>query len=112
MRTALFFSFVMVIIFLSSTLAGQTGKELYDKSCKTCHGVDGKGNKNLAEKVLKIKPELLDLTKQEIKSKKDDELKVVVMDGIGKMKGLRDKIKADEIAPIVAHVRTLQKGSK
>ncbi|MDO8496772.1 MAG: cytochrome c [bacterium] len=106
---SLILSLLAVVIFSSPASAGPTDKELYDRSCKTCHGVDGKGNKNLAEKVLKIKPECLDLTKQATKDKKDEALKVAITDGIGKMKGLKDKLKADEIAPIVAHVRTLQK---
>lgn len=108
MRTGLLFGFLMMVVFSFSIFAEPTGKELYEKFCKVCHGIDGKGNAKLA-KGMKIKPELLDLTKQETKNKKDEVLKSAIVDGTGKMKGLKDKIKAEEIAPIIAHVRTLQK---
>ena len=105
---SLILSLLAVVIFSFPVFAGSTDKELYDKSCKTCHGVDGKGNAKLAQG-MKIKPEVLDLTKQATKDKKDEALKIAVTDGIGKMKGFKDKLKAEEIAPIVAHIRTLQK---
>lgn len=91
--------------------AGPTGKELYEKSCRTCHGVDGKGNTKLAQG-MKIKPELLDLTKPETKNKNDEVLKAAVADGTGKMKGFKDKLKSDEISLIVAHIRTLQEAAR
>jgi len=106
------FSLLVMVIFSSSAFAGPTGKELYDKSCKNCHGVDGKGNKNLAEKMLKIEPERLDLTKQDTKDKKDEALRAAITDGAGKMKGLKDKLDADEISLIMDYVRTLQKAVK
>lgn len=111
MKTMLLFGFLVVVIFSSPSFAESINKELYEKFCKTCHGVDGKGNDKLA-KGMKIKRELLDLTKQETKNKKDDELKVSVADGTGKMKGLKNKLKADEISLIVAHIRTLQEAAK
>lgn len=112
MRTTLFLGFLMTVLFLSPVFAESTDKELYDRYCKMCHGVDGKGNKNLAEKVLKIEPGCLDLTKETTKNKKDETLKVAIIDGVGTMKGLKDKIKAEEVALIITHVRTLQKAPK
>ena len=111
MKTALLFGFLTTTLFSSLVFAELTGKELYEKSCKACHGIDGKGNTKLAQG-MKIKPELLDLTKQETKNKKDEVLETTIIDGIGKMKGFKDKLKDNEISLIVAHVRTLQKGSK
>ena len=108
MRTALFFGFLTVVIFSSSAFAEPTGKELFDKSCKMCHGVDGKGNAKLAQGMQIKPPELLDLTRQEVKNKKDEALKTTVMDGAGKMKGFKDKLKTEEISLIVAHIRTLK----
>ena len=96
-----------MVIFSSSAFAEPTGKELFDKSCKMCHGVDGKGNAKLAQG-MKIKPELLDLTRQEVQGKKDEVLKTNVADGSGKMKGFKDKLKTEEISLIVAHIRTLK----
>ena len=106
-RTALFFGLLSMVMFSSSVFAEPTGKELFDKTCKMCHGIDCKGNAKLAQG-MKIKPELLDLTRQEVKGKKDDVLKTNVANGSGKMKGFKDKLKADEISLIVAHIRTLK----
>lgn len=113
MKTVLFSGFLAMVIFVSPAFAsaGPTPKELYDKSCKTCHGIDGKGNIKLAN-TMKIKSELLDLMKKETKNKKDEELKAAITDGTGKMKGLKDKLKAGEISLIIAHVRTLQEAAK
>lgn len=96
-----------MVMFSSSAFAEPTGKELFDKSCKMCHSIDGKGNTKLAQG-MKIKPELLDLTRQEVKVKKDEALKTTIADGKEKMKGFKDKLKADEISLIVAHIRTLK----
>ena len=100
--------FMMTIFAINLPAVDSDGKVLYEKSCKMCHGIDGKGNAKLAQG-MKIKPGALDLTKQETKDKKDEALKIAITDGIGKMKGFKDKLKAEEIVPIVAHVRTLQK---
>lgn len=109
MRRGLIIFSLLVIFFVPAY--AQDGKELYEKSCKMCHGIDGKGNAKLAQG-MKIKPELLDLTKQETKNKKDEILKEIVSDGIGKMKGFKDKLKTDDTSLIVAHVRTLQEAAK
>lgn len=107
MRSALFLVFLAVVTCSSSTFAEPTGMELYEKSCKMCHGLDGKGNAKLAQG-MKIDPKLLDLTKPETKSKKDEALKTVVTDGTGKMKGFKNKLKPTDISMVVAHIRTLK----
>lgn len=110
MKRGLFFAIVLSISFTVSPVFGADGKELYEKSCKTCHGLDGKGNVKVA-KMMKIDPSIVDLTKKETKDKKDKELEKLISDGIGKMKGLKDKLKTDEVSLIVSHLRVLQ-GSK
>lgn len=92
---------------LNAALAVADGATIYAK-CKGCHGADGKGNANLA-KAFRVDPEQLDLTKPETQKKDNATLQKLVKEGSGKMKGMGDKLKDDEIAAVVAHLRTLAK---
>src|SRR3989344_3621680 len=94
--------FLLTISFFSWPAFASDGKDLYEKSCKVCHGIDGGGNPKIAQ-MTKVKPESLNLLKQDTKDKKDKELATVISDGVGKMKGLKDKLKASEIALVVGH---------
>ena len=97
------------LLTLSSSITAQTnGKDIFEKSCKLCHGADGKGNPAVAG-MMKIEPERLNLTKQETKNKKDSELKEIVTQGNAKMKGFKDRLKPEEIILAVSHIRALQK---
>lgn len=109
MKNGLIVFGLLAILFVP--VYAQDGKELYEKSCKTCHGINGRGNAKLAAG-MKIKPELLDLTKKETKKKKDEELKAIITDGAGKMRGFKDRLSANEISLVVAHVRMLQEAAK
>ena len=83
----------------------EAGKALYDKKCASCHAKDGAGNPGIA-KALKV--ELRHLGSKEVQAQKDEELKKFITDGTEKkkpVKGLSD----DEIANVIAYVRTLKK---
>jgi cytochrome c5 len=58
------------------------GKAVYEKSCASCHGADGKGNPAMA-KALGEKG--LNLTTKDVTQKSDDQLLKVIADGAGKM---------------------------
>ncbi len=74
----------VVLAFCGLIYGGPTeGKAVYDKSCKSCHGADGKGNPAIA-KVMKV--ELRPLGSSEVQAKSDAELKKIITDGTGKMK--------------------------
>ncbi|HXG52647.1 MAG TPA: c-type cytochrome [candidate division Zixibacteria bacterium] len=81
------------------------GKALFEKSCASCHGKDGKGNPAMA-KVLGEKG--LNITTKETKQKSDKELTKIIIEGSGKMpatKGLSEK----DVKEVLSHVRSLAK---
>jgi mono/diheme cytochrome c family protein len=80
------------------------GKEVYMKSCKSCHGAEGQGNPAIA-KVMKV--EMKALGSKEVQAKSDDELKAAVTKGTGKMKAVAG-LSAKQIDDVVAFVRTLK----
>ncbi|MBM3811599.1 MAG: cytochrome c [Acidimicrobiia bacterium] len=81
-----------------------TGKELYDKSCKACHGAQGEGNPGMA-KMLKV--EIRHLGSPEVQKSTDAQLKKAILEGTGKMKPV--KLSAADADAVVAFVRTLKK---
>ena len=81
----------------------QAGKAVFEKSCKTCHGLDGHGNPAIA-KMMKVTFRGLD--SQQVQSKSDAELKKDVVEGIGKMKPIKGLSDA-QIADVTAYVRSL-----
>lgn len=80
------------------------GKAAYDKSCKSCHGVDGTANAAIA-KMLKV--DMRNLQSPEVQSESDDEMKKIIVDGKGKMRPM--PALAGSAADIVAYMRTLKK---
>src|SRR4051795_9635275 len=64
----------------------KAGKDTYDKSCKSCHGVTGTANPAIA-KMMKV--EMKDLGSAEVQGLSDDNIKTVIADGKGKMKPIK-----------------------
>jgi mono/diheme cytochrome c family protein len=88
-------------------LAGDAGgKAVFDKSCASCHGPDGKGNPAMT-KVFGEKQ--LNIATKEVAGKSDDELIKVITEGKGKMPASGKSLsKADQKA-VIEHVRSLAK---
>jgi mono/diheme cytochrome c family protein len=89
------------------------GKEIYAKSCATCHGATGKGD-GAAAAALNPKP--TDLTKKTDMSKLDDAamFDIIAKGGaaIGKsplMPPFNGPLKEQEIKDVIAHIRSLVK---
>jgi mono/diheme cytochrome c family protein len=85
--------------------ADPEGKAVYDKSCKSCHAPDGKGNPAIG-KMFKV--EMKDLGSKEVQSKSDAELKKDITQGVGKMKAVAGLTDA-QASQVVAYLRTLKK---
>ena len=85
-------------------------KEVYDKSCASCHGKDGKGD-TPAGKKLKAK----DFTDAKGQAEMKDEAMIkAIKEGIKdgdktKMKGFGDKLTDEEIKQLIAYVRAFKK---
>ena len=100
---------VMTAVLLNVTplLAADTaaGKDLYGKKCASCHGAAGEGKDSVA-KMFKV--ELKHLGSKEIQAKADADFKKIVLEGAGKMKGVKD-VDAKGADDVIAFVRTLKK---
>lgn len=81
------------------------GKAIYEKSCVSCHGKDGKGNPAMA-KVLGEKG--LDLTGKEATGKSDEQLLKIIAEGSGKMPAQKTLSKDDQ-KQVLTYVRSLAK---
>jgi mono/diheme cytochrome c family protein len=83
-------------------LAGEDGKALYGSKCAMCHGPDGvakamaKGAKNFNDPAFK-------------KGETTDGIAKIIHDGKGKMKGLGDKLTAEQTKAVADYVLTLAK---
>jgi len=84
-------------------------KETWEKSCKKCHGAEGKGDTTMGKKL-----EIKDLTDAKVQdSFKDDAAFKAIKEGV--KDGDKTRMKAieglsdDEIKAMVAYVRTLKK---
>ena len=86
-------------------LDAAAGKAIFDKSCVSCHGNDGKGNPAIA-KVLGEKG--LNLTAKEATQKSDGELMKVIAEGEGKMPAFKS-LSQDEQKQVVTYIRSLGK---
>ncbi len=85
--------------------SAQAGKAVFEKSCKTCHGADGRGNPAIA-KMMKVTMRGLD--SKEVQSKGDAELRKDIVEGTGRMKPVKG-LSDNKLADVVAFVRSLAK---
>jgi mono/diheme cytochrome c family protein len=81
------------------------GKDLYMKKCASCHGQAGEGKDAIA-KTLQV--QFKHLGSKEVQAKTDADLKKVILEGMGKMKPVKD-VDAKQADDVVAFVRTLKK---
>jgi cytochrome c6 len=84
-------------------------KENWDKSCKKCHGADGKGDTTIGKKL-----EIKDLTDAKVQaSLKDDAMLKAIKEGVKDGEKVRMKaaegLSDEEMKALVAYVRTLKK---
>lgn len=103
MKTAL-----ITVLFVMAAAVGvagdaTAGKAVYDKSCKSCHGPDGKGNPAIAKA---LKTDMRPLGSADVQGKSDADLKKDSTAGTGKMKPV--KLTDAQASDVVAFVRTLK----
>ena len=84
-------------------------KETWDKSCKKCHGAEGKGDTTMGKKL-----EIKDLTDAKVQASfKDDAMLKAIKDGV--KDGDKTRMKAaeglsdEEMKALVAYVRAFKK---
>ena len=83
-------------------LAAEDGKALYESKCAMCHGADGTakkmaaGSKNFNDPAWK-------------KGETAEGIVKIISDGKGKMKGMGDKLNAEQMKAIADYMLTLAK---
>jgi mono/diheme cytochrome c family protein len=95
---------VLLLVSAAGAWAASAGQEVYDKSCKSCHGAQGQGNPAIA-KMMKVT--MLHLGSKEVQAKSDADLKEAITKGTGKMKPM-PALSAKQLSEVVAFVRTLK----
>ena len=81
------------------------GRKVYLTYCANCHGPDGTGSM-----MRKMMPKIGDLTSAAIQDKvSDSDIKMLVLNGRGKMPGFGGSINDDQMKALIAYVRTLKK---
>jgi mono/diheme cytochrome c family protein len=97
LAVAVAFCFAVAPVF-----AAEDGKALYGSKCAMCHGADGvakkmaTGARNFTDPAFK-------------KAETPDGIQKIIHEGKGKMKGLGDKVTADQAKAIAEYVLTLAK---
>jgi cytochrome c6 len=96
------FKAVSILVVLAASglvFAAEDGKALYDSKCASCHGKDGvakpmgKGSRNFNDPAYAAES-VESITK-------------VTSEGKGKMPAYKDKLTAEQLSAVVAHVKTL-----
>jgi mono/diheme cytochrome c family protein len=88
------------------------GKAIFDQTCKSCHGVDGKGD-TAADKFYQVR--IPRLTSSYVQQKSDEELTEIITKGVRKMKPVRTgrpvaehSLKSEWTKDVISYVRTLK----
>lgn len=90
---------------LAGPVFGQdSGADIYKLKCAMCHGVDGTAN-TPAGKVFKA----ASFSDPAVVKISDADRTLVVKNGKNKMPVFGDKLSADQIAAVLAYIRTLEK---
>lgn len=100
---------LMLSLLAAPAWAQADGKAVFDKTCASCHGADGKGNA-AKEKMLKIAAGTTNLGRAESAALSRDERKKIVVEGKGKMPAYGKKLTPAEIDAAVEHAAALAGG--
>lgn len=106
MRTM--FACLAAVLLSTATAAAQSadGKAVYDKSCASCHGADGKGNA-AKEKMFKLEAGATNLGRDAVASQTRDEKKAIIAEGKAKMPGYAKKMTPAEVDAVTDHAMKL-----
>ena len=100
-----FFLVPVLLMGLTSNGDPETGKAVFLKRCKMCHGVDGNGYPAMA-RMLGV--EFKAMSSDHVQDLSDDTIRETVLKGKGKMAKVR-KVTDQDITHVIAYLRTLKK---
>lgn len=83
------------------------GKKIYLESCQSCHGPTGKGDSDMA--VYLTSPPA-DLTSKKTQSKKDGQLRKIIVEGIDgtAMSAFGEAFDDQQVADLIAYIRSIE----
>ncbi|HEX9597443.1 MAG TPA: cytochrome c [Anaerolineales bacterium] len=88
---------------LAQQADAKAGQAAYTKSCVSCHAADGSPKEAIA-KMMKV--EMRHLGAKEVQAKTDSELRKDTLEGVGKMKAVKN-LTDRQVVDLIAFVRTL-----
>ena len=108
MKQSTILAAMLALIWMSPAAPAQqadakAGQASYTKACGACHAPDGAPKEAIA-KMLKV--EMKHLGAKEVQAKTDTELRKDILEGIGKMKGVKN-LNDTQVGDVIAYVRTL-----
>lgn len=80
-----------------------SGEALYRQHCRACHGPAGVP----PQRMVAIYKELAPLDSAFLAGRSDDSLVAALRDGIGQMKGYKEKLTPEQMVAVARYVRTL-----
>ena len=98
-----FIPLLAIALLVALPMFGSDGAALYKSKCTTCHGADGSGQ-TPAGKSMKLR----DLRSAEVQKQTDLELTKIISGGKGKMPPYGKQLSNNDIAALIAHIRTLK----
>lgn len=90
---------------VASAADAKAGQAVFDKSCKSCHGLDGTANPAIA-KMFKV--DMRDLKSTDVQALSDDDIKKIVSGGKGKMKPVTS-VSGAALDDVAAYIHSLKK---
>src|SRR5512135_2669288 len=103
-RSASFIVCVLAMVPIAASQATSSGAaSLYKSKCAVCHAADGAGKSGMKN---------TDLRRPEVQTQSDVQLQEAVTNGKGKMPSYKDKLPKEQIAALVAYIRTLAGAAK
>jgi cytochrome c6 len=105
-----YIAFVAALALAAVAVNAEDAKANWEGKCKGCHGVDGKGDTKIGQKL-----EIRNYSDAKVQaSLKDEEMFKSIKEGVKKgektiMSGYKEKLTDDEIKALVAYMRTFKK---
>jgi cytochrome c6 len=95
---------LLALTMTTSSLAQNSGAEIYQSKCQMCHAADGSGN-TPAGKAMKAHP----FNSPDVLKQSDADMTAVIKKGKNKMPAFEGKLTDAQITALIAHIHTLQK---
>ena len=110
MRTVRVLGIAVGLALCASSGAAQTpdGQALYQQHCRTCHGPTG----TPSPQMLRIYTTLAPLDSAFLAGRSQDSLVAVLRNGIGQMKGYRDKLTPEQMVAVARYVQNFAAPAK